>query len=166
MLMTIKKLLFLAIFIVALPLHAEQFIGRVVAISDGDTLTVLDKNKKQIKIRLGEIDTPESGQPYGSKAKQELSDLAFGRVVKVTVQHTDRYGRTVGRVYVDRIDINAELVRRGAAWVYRKYSRDLDLFDMERDARLNRRGLWNLPESEHIPPWEWRKSKFKQKKAG
>lgn len=162
--MTIRKILFLAIFIVALPLHAEQLTGRVVAISDGDTLTILDSSKKQIKIRLGEIDTPESRQPYGNKAKQELSDLAFDKTVIIDVQATDRYGRTVGRVYVDRIDINAELVRRGAAWVYRKYSRDLDLFDMERDAKLNKRGLWNLPESEQVPPWEWRKNKLKQRK--
>lgn len=66
---------------------------------------------------------------------------------------SDRHGRTVGHIYVNGIDLNAELVKRGAAWVYRKYARDLDLFDMERDAKLNKRRLWSLPEAEQIPPW-------------
>lgn len=161
--MNLRKLLFLAIFIIALPLHAEQLTGRVVAISDGDTLTILDSSKKQIKIRLGEIDTPESRQPYGNKAKQELSDLAFGKTATVEVQAIDRYKRTVGRVYVDRIDINAELVRRGAAWVYSQYADDLLLYSLEHEARLNRRGLWKLPDKERVPPWVWRKQKFKQR---
>ena len=161
--MTIRKLLFLAIFIIALPLHAEQLTGRVVAISDGDTLTILDSSKKQIRIRLGEIDTPESRQPYGNKAKQELSDLAFGKTATVEVQAIDRYKRTVGRVYIGDVDVNAELVKRGAAWVYRKYVKDYSLFDLEREAKLNRRGLWKLPEAERVPPWEWRKSKVKQR---
>ena len=161
--MNLKKILFLAIFIIALPLHAEQLTGRVVAISDGDTLTILDRSKKQIKIRLGEIDTPESRQSYGSKAKQELSDLAFGKAVTVEVQAIDRYKRTVGRVYVGEVDVNAELVKRGAAWVYRKYVKDYSLFDLEREARTNKRGLWNLPEAERVPPWEWRKNKVKQR---
>lgn len=161
--MTIKKLFFLAIFIIALPLHAEQLTGRVVAISDGDTLTILNSSKKQIKIRLGEIDTPESRQPYGNKARQELSDLAFGKTATVEVQAIDRYKRTVGRVYVGEVDVNAELVKRGAAWVYRRYVKDYSLFDLERDAKLNRRGLWKLPEAERVPPWVWRKQKFKQR---
>lgn len=162
-LMNLKKILFLAIFIVALPLQAEQLTGRVVAISDGDTLTILDSSKKQIRIRLGEIDTPESRQPYGNKARQELSDLAFGKTATVEVQAIDRYKRTVGRVYVGEVDVNAELVKRGAAWVYRKYVKDYSLFDLEREARTNKRGLWKLPEAERVPPWEWRKIKVKQR---
>lgn len=147
-------------------MQAEQLTGRVVAISDGDTLTILDSSKKQIRIRLGEIDTPESRQPYGNKARQELSDLAFGKTATVEVQAIDRYKRTVGRVYVGEVDVNAELVKRGAAWVYRKYVKDYSLFDLEREARTNKRGLWKLPEAERVPPWEWRKNKVKQRKAG
>jgi len=71
-------------------------------------------------VRLGEIDTPESKQPYGSRARQALSDLAFGKPARVVVQDTDKYGRTVGRVYVGGVDVNAELVKQGAAWVYRQ----------------------------------------------
>ena len=71
-------------------------------------------SKQQIKIRLAEIDTPELAQPYGSKAKVALSDLVFGKEARIVVHEIDRYGRTVGRVYVGNIDVNAELVRQGA----------------------------------------------------
>ena len=124
---------------------------------DGDTLTLLDDSKTQVKIRLAEIDAPESRQPYGSRAKQELSGLAFGRSAAVQVQDMDRYGRTVGRVTIDDVDVNAEMVRRGAAWVYRKYAKDQSLFTIEEQARDAKAGLWSLPEADQIPPWEWRK---------
>lgn len=131
--------------------------GKVVAITDGDTLTLLADGNQQIKVRLAEIDTPESAQPYGSRAKQELSTLAFGQIARVEIQETDRYGRSVGRVYVGTTDVNAEMVRRGAAWVYRQYSKDPTLLPMEAEAKAAKRGLWALPEAEKMPPWEWRR---------
>jgi endonuclease YncB( thermonuclease family) len=136
---------------------SQTIIGKVVGVHDGDTLTLLDHSKTQIKIRLAEIDTPESGQPYGSRAKQELSGLAFGRPATVQVLDIDRYGRTVGRITVDGVDVNAEMVKRGAAWVYRKYARRQFLFTIEKQAREAKAGLWALPEADRIPPWEWRK---------
>lgn len=157
--MIFRTALLLITFISSFPSQAEQLTGRVVAISDGDTLTILDASKKQIKIRLAEIDTPESRQPYGNKAKQELSELAYNKIAIVEVQDIDRYRRIVGRVYVDGVDVNAELVKRGAAWVYRKYVKDHSLFNLEFEARTNKRGLWKLPESERVPPWEWRKAR-------
>jgi endonuclease YncB( thermonuclease family) len=134
----------------------EEYSGRVVGITDGDTLTLLTDGNRQVKIRLAEIDTPESGQPYGKRAKQELSELSFNKTARVQVQDIDRYGRTVGRVFVDGVDVNAEMVKRGAAWAYRKYARDGALFKLEDEARREKRGLWSLPESERVPPWEWR----------
>lgn len=135
---------------------AQDVIGRVIAIADGDTLTVLTTAQQQVRIRLAEIDTPEAAQPYGTRARQELSELTFGKEVKVTVQDTDRYGRTVGRVHAGGQDVNAEMVRRGAAWVYRQYSRDASLLAVEAEARVAQRGLWALPEAQRVPPWEWR----------
>ncbi len=135
---------------------AAEIAGRVVAVSDGDTLTVLDGARREVRVRLAEIDTPESGQPYGDRARQALSDLAFGKAVRVVVVDTDRYGRTVGRVHEGGVDVNAEMVRRGAAWVFRRYSRDPSLPRLEEEARAARRGLWALPEAQRTPPWEWR----------
>lgn len=135
---------------------AQDVAGRVVAIADGDTLTVLTAAQQQVRVRLAEIDTPEAAQPYGSRARQELSELAFGKDVQVVVQDIDRYGRTVGRVRVSGQDVNVEMVRRGAAWVYRQYSRDVSLLTVEAEARAARQGLWALPEAQRAPPWEWR----------
>lgn len=132
--------------------------GRVVGISDGDTLVLLTPEKRQVKVRLGEIDTPEKRQPYGNKARQALADKVFQREVTVAVQDTDRYGRKVGRVLLEERDINAEMVAEGHAWVYRQYLRDRSLLDLEAEARERRRGLWALSEFERVPPWEWRRT--------
>lgn len=149
------------LYLALLPLSAvaEEQTGRVVGVTDGDTLTMLDGRKQQIKVRLAEIDTPESAQPYGTRAKQELSRLVHGKTVTVKVQDIDRYGRTVGWVYVGELDVNAEMVKLGAAWVYRKYASDQSLYALEKQAKQKRAGIWNLPEAEQIPPWEWRKAR-------
>lgn len=141
-------------------LHARteaQIHGYVISIADGDTLTLLTADKKRVKVRLAEIDTPEKKQPYGQKAKQELAGLAFNQNAQISVIDIDRYGRVVGRVVVGGLDVNAELVRRGAAWVYRDYLKRPDLIPLEAEARRLRKGLWALPESERMPPWQWRK---------
>jgi len=137
--------------------QASDLTGKVVGITDGDTFTLLTADKKQVKIRLAEIDAPESGQPYGNKSKQALSGLIFGKDVRVVVQTTDRYGRTVGRPYVGSLDISAEMIRMGAAWVYRDYLRDKGLLTLESDAKTNKRGVWGLSEAQNVPPWEWRR---------
>ncbi len=135
---------------------ARELHGRVVGIGDGDTLTLLTGTREEVRVRLAGIDTPERGQPFGDRARQALSDLAFGRQVRVVVADTDRYGRTVGRVFAGGLDVNADLVRSGAAWVFRRYSDDPELLRLEAEARAARRGLWALPEAERVPPWEWR----------
>jgi micrococcal nuclease len=153
------RVIFFVLFIAfAQPSLADSLTGKVIGITDGDTLTVL-KDNKQYKIRLAEIDTPEKDQPYGNKAKQALSDFVFGKSVRIEVETTDRYGRTVGKVYLGDMDVNAELVRNGHAWVYRRYAKDKTLYDLETEARENQLGLWALPEAQRIPPWEWRRGK-------
>ena len=136
--------------------RATEFVGRVVGIADGDTFTVLMAERDEVRVRLAEIDAPEATQPFGARAKQVLSSLAFGRTARVSVVDTDRYGRTVARLYVGTLDVNAEMVRQGAAWVYVRYSRDPVLPDLEREAQRMRLGLWALPQAERMPPWEWR----------
>src|SRR5690606_665034 len=112
---------------------ATTLTGKVVAIADGDTLTLLTPAREQVKIRLAEIDTPERAQPYGTRARQALSDLAFGKQATVETSEKDRYGRVIGRIYVDGVDVNKELVSRGAAWVYRQYNHDKSLLAIEAD---------------------------------
>ena len=141
------------------PTFAESITGRVVGVADGDTLTVLTDGKRQVRVRLAGIDAPERRQPHGTRARQALSALAFARSAQVEVEDIDRYERPVGRVRVGGRDVNAEMVRRGAAWVYVRYNRDPSLAALEVEARGARRGLWALPEAERVPPWEWRAAK-------
>jgi endonuclease YncB( thermonuclease family) len=152
----LPRLLLSACLLLSQPGWAEELRGRVVGVHDGDTLTLLTPERRQVRVRLHGIDAPESRQPYGARAQQELSSLAFRQTVRVVVADTDRYGRTVGRVWAGAVDVNAELVRRGAAWVYRQYNRDPALPPLEAEARQARRGLWALPASEQVPPWAWR----------
>jgi len=129
--------------------------GRVVGVTDGDTLTLL-VDREQIRIRLAQIDAPELKQPYGRRAKTALSALAFGKQARVEVVDIDRYGRTVGEIFVDRIDVNHAMVREGHAWAYTRYSHSTEIIELEDSARAAKKGLWALPEDQREPPWIWR----------
>lgn len=134
--------------------HAERLTGHVVAIADGDTLTLL-VDRVEHRIRLAEIDTPERGQDWGTRARQALAARVFRQDVTVEVIDVDRYGRIVGRVRHGDVDVNRALVADGHAWVYRQYLTDRSLLEDERAARAAGRGLWALPDP--IAPWDWRR---------
>jgi len=140
-----------------------DFTGNVVGVADGDTITVLDADKVQHKIRLTGIDAPEKKQPFGNRSKQSLSDMAFNKTVTVETDKRDRYGRELGKVLVSGKDVNLEQVRAGFAWHYKAYERtqsatDRQAYaDAENEAKAAKRGLWVDPEP--MPPWEWRHSK-------
>lgn len=139
-------------------LSAAMLSGRVVAVADGDTLTVLDAGNQQHRIRLAEIDAPEKRQAYGQRAKQSLSDLCYARNAVVAVATQDRYGRSVGRVSCDGVDANLEQVKRGLAWAYRQYRPSAPILQAEASARQARAGLWQ--DASPTPPWEFRHGKL------
>lgn len=138
-------------------LHAEEIRGKVVSIADGDTITVLDAEKVQHKIRLEGIDSPEKGQAFGTKSKEMLSELVGGKDVVVTWEKKDRNGRILGDVH-----INLEMVQDGLAWHYKQYSKAKALADAEDEARKAKKGLWTDKSPE--PPWEFRKKGREKKK--
>jgi endonuclease YncB( thermonuclease family) len=129
--------------------------GRVVGVVDGDTLDVL-VDGAPLRVRVAGIDTPERGQPFASRARQALAGRVLHEEVRIITVATDRFGRTVGEVYADGVCVGCELVREGLAWAYRGGGEDQVLEALEREARAAGRGLWSLPESRRIPPWEWR----------
>jgi endonuclease YncB( thermonuclease family) len=129
--------------------------GKVVRVSDGDTLVILDKNNTEHKIRLAQIDAPELNQPWGKKSKQSLSDLVMHKKVEITVVDKDDYGRTVGTVFIDNKDVCKEQIALGYAWVYRHHLKDNSLLAIEDEAKKNKRGLWK--DFNPTPPWVWRK---------
>ena len=141
----------------------DRIAGRVVGIQDGDTLTLLTGERREVRARAADIDAPESDQPFGDRAKRMLSDLAFGRDAELTVVDVDAYGRPVCRIRVGRENVNAAMVRQGGAWVFTRHNRDPSLVAVEAEARAARRGLWGLPEGERVPPWEWRAAKREER---
>lgn len=135
--------------------------ARVIGVSDGDTLKVLDGDNVQHTIRLAEIDAPERGQPWGQRSKQTLSELVSGKPVSIRQTDTDRYGRTIARVTAGGVDVNRAMIERGAAWAYRTYLTDDALLDVEARARRARVGLWSMSDAETVAPWEWRRGQRK-----
>jgi endonuclease YncB( thermonuclease family) len=135
----------------------------VVGIADGDTITVLDANRQQHKIRLAGIDAPEKAQPFGDRSKQNLAALFFDKQVVVESNKQDRYGRTVGKVLINGTDANLAQVKAGMAWWYREYAKEQSATDRrlyeqaEQQAQGQRLGLW--ADKNPTPPWDFRHAK-------
>ena len=157
-----KRALTLGGCLLALACEADTLTGRVVSVTDGDTVTVLDTRKVQHKVRLSGIDAPEKFQPYGQRSKAHLSDLVFGQTVEVDSSKTDRYGRLVGKIVVQGRDANLQQLHAGMAWHYKDYEREQPPEDRSRyaqaedDARRQRLGLWQ--DRDPIAPWAFRRA--------
>ena len=143
--------------------QAAPFAGRVVGVTDGDTLTVLDDDKRQHVIRLAEIDAPEKSQPFGNRSRQHLAALCFDKAATVTPRTTDRYRRTVARVECEGTDASVEQVHAGMAWVFDRYVIDRALYTGQDEARGAGRGLW--VDRDAVPPWNWRKGGAKRSQS-
>jgi micrococcal nuclease len=128
--------------------------GNVTRIADGDTFTMIFDNGFEVRVRLNGIDSPEKKQAFSNRAKQTLSALIFNKKVKVYYESKDRYGRVLGDIYIDNLNVNHEMVRRGMAWHFIRYSDDETLAALEKEARKNRIGLWADPNP--VAPWKFR----------
>ena len=161
--MRFTKLFSLALLLFSFGLNAGTIQGKVVSVADGDTITVLDATNTQHKIRLQGIDAPEKAQPFGQKSKQSLSQMVQSKQVTVEYQKKDKYGRTLGKVLHNGIDVCLEQIKLGMAWHYKQYASDQPkedraLYDQtEQDARAKKAGLWI--DKAPTPPWEFRRQK-------
>jgi endonuclease YncB( thermonuclease family) len=166
----IVLVLVLALAGVALPAHAQKtltpsFTAKIIHVDDGDTVVALNEQNQKVKIRLANIDAPETshgrcrpGQPWSEQSKQFLSDLVKGKFVQLTCSTLDRYDRSVCDIHLGRTTANRLLVESGLAWANRahySYLRDPLVTKVETYAVLAKRGLWSEPQA--TPPWEWRK---------
>lgn len=151
-----------ALFVLCACVHAQGFSGRVVRVIDGDTIVVL-VDRQQVHVRLAQIDAPEHNQAWGTRSKQQLAALVARSDVTVVSVGLDRYGRTIGEVFVGRDDVNRDMVAAGMAWAYRRYLTDRSLLVLEQQARSARRGLWADPGP--VPPWEWRRARKMRRTA-
>ena len=139
---------------------ADELTGKVVGVSDGDTVTLLTAEHRQVKIRLAGIDAPEKKQPFGMAAKRSMSDCAFGKQANVEWSKVDLYGRTIGKLTADGVDCGLRQIELGLAWHYKAYEREQEAPDRlayaqeEKSARVARKGLWSDPQPQ--PPWVFR----------
>jgi endonuclease YncB( thermonuclease family) len=135
---------------------SNTHLWKVVGVHDGDTVTCIDEANQQQKIRLAEIDAPEVSQDFGKVSREALAGMVFGKTIQVVDDGKDRYGRWVGRLYVDGIDVNRQMVATGMAWHYAAYSKDSSLAALQSQAQAQRLGLWSQPNP--MPPWDYRKN--------
>lgn len=139
---------------ILLAAQLKPWSGKVVAVSDGDTVSVMREGRAE-RIRLAEIDCPERYQPFGSKSKRFTSHLCFGKVVLVKPETIDKYGRIVAHIFLpDGHNLSEDLISSGLAWHYKEYSSSEKLADLENEARAAKLGIWS--EKNPIPPWQWR----------
>ena len=165
---TILGLALFALFVDAL--EAATLTGRIVGVHDGDTITLLDATKTQHKIRLAGIDAPELRQAFGTRSKQNLSEMAYAKDARLECHKTIRNERKLCKVWVqpsdcptcgNTLDVGHAQVIAGLAWWYRAYAREQSPDDQGRyesaedEARLRKCGLWS--DQAPVPPWDWRK---------
>lgn len=149
--------------LLACPVWADTLLGRVVAVADGDTVTVVSRDNARHTIRLSGIDAPERNQPFGAESREHLVGLALNKDAVVEFHKEDRFGRLVGKVLIAGNDVNLALVRAGLAWQYKDYQSEQSLVDRTRYAaeefvaRASGRGLWS--DGSAIPPWDWRRNR-------
>ncbi len=153
--MIIKHLL---LFFLCAQIYAQTLTGKVIGVKDGDTVVVIDSLKNQTTLRLAEVDCPEKAQAFGNKAKEFTSDQVYLKQIKYIVTDTDRYGRSIAKIYYDDNKyLSAEIIKNGFGWQYKQYSTSKLLAKLEQEARQNKRGLWVEPNP--IYPSDFRKSK-------
>ena len=165
-----RLVLLLAALCITASVHAD-ISGRVVVVSDGDTIKVLAADMIEYKVRLTGIDAPERGQPFGNASRKHLASMIAGKEVLVESTREDNYGRVLGKVWVQprscpacgrTLDVNHAQVVDGMAWWYRYYAREQSEEDQGRyesaedEAKVRKRGLWADPDA--VNPYEWRKS--------
>ncbi len=165
-----SRLLLAALLALPVLAQAAMFDATVVAVSDGDTITVTVpkpceagqscfKGKRSYRVRLAEIDAPERKQPYGIEARDALSGAVLGQLVQVDDRGQRSYSRIVAHVYMGDIWLNREMVAEGFAWVDPRYSKTPELVSLVKKAKADQIGLWQLPEEQLVAPWDWRKSR-------
>lgn len=160
--LALRAVLALALLVAAGTALADSLRGVVFVVIDGDTVLfrpehVAPRSRAFLKIRLADIDAPELGQPHGEAAARALRALVLNQRVEIDTLATDAYGRKIARIRKGALEVNLEMVRRGAAWASTRYRRNVALKDAQREARRANRGLWQADSP--TPPWVWRRER-------
>lgn len=137
--------------------NSLELVGKVIKVSDGDTVTILTEDKVSHRIRLNDIDAPEKKQPFGNKSRDNLASYIAGEIITVKYKSKDKYGRILGTIYFENLDINLQQIKNGYAWVYKQYSENQTYYQEEQKAKDLKKGLWIAKEP--LAPWEYRKKR-------
>ena len=155
------KLILFSLLCLSFYAFSAEITGRVIGVSDGDTITVLDDmDQGKFRIRLDKIDAPEKKQAFGNKSRQFLSSLIWGKKVSVRFKAVDRYGRIVGVIYLDGTEINLVMVQNGCAWHYGYFDKTPSYIEAEKQARTEKKGLWQV--TNPVNPYNFRKQSKKR----
>lgn len=144
----------------------EKIKYKVIKVSDGDTISVkkLKNNVLDgdlIKVRLYGVDAPEKDQDFGYESKKALMNYVSNKTIEIDIKSKDRYGRSVGILYVDGRNINEELLRDGYVWYYEQYDKNNERSRLlQENAMKNKLGLFS--KKGYIEPWKFRKAKKKK----
>jgi len=156
--------LLVGLILVASAQSDDLIAARVISVTDGDNLTVIGSDNKQVLIRLHGLDCPELEQPFGENAKEFTSNMCFGKIIMYRMVGIDRFDRTIATVFLeDGKELNLEILKAGLAWHYERYSKRQDYVDSEEEARRAGIGLW--ADTKPTPPWEWRRERLKKQNA-
>lgn len=136
--------------------------AKVIGVKDGDTVEVLLEGNVPVVLRLADVDCPEKLQPYGNNAKKFVSDEVFGKQITYYPTKTDRYGRTIAKIYYNKKYLSEEIIKSGYGWWYKQYSKATHLQDVQNKAKKAKKGLWK--DKNPIAPWEFRKQKRQKNK--
>ncbi len=134
---------------------SDSFTGKVVRVIDGDTIEVLTDDNKPVRVRLEGIDCPERRQPFTNVATNLTKQLCASKMVTIVKSGKDRYGRILGFIFVDDVNVNKELLRNGLAWHYKYFNGDKELAELEQQAREKKIGIWSEPNP--VAPWNFRR---------
>ena len=158
-----KTILALILAFTTLTSFADQLIGKVIKVTDGDTVNVITNDNETHKIRLSGIDAPEKKQAFGNRSKLALAELIDGKIITVDYSKLDKYQREVGKITFNGQDVNLRHIKLGLAWHYKKYEKEQDVEDRsiyanaEYIAQRDKVGLWG--DTSPIAPWDFRKHK-------
>ena len=151
-----RRLLCIVLLVFCSIVQAEEFEARVIVVMDGDTVMVLRDGKK-VKVRLANIDAPESDQEFGKESRQALANRVLKKQVHVNSQAVDKYGRMIAEISVDGKSVNEEQVQKGMAWEYSHFHSNKHYLSLNKQAQQARRGLW-AQTVKPISPEQWRKT--------
>lgn len=144
--------------------QADEFDAKVIVVMDGDTVMVLRGGKK-IKVRLANIDAPESAQEFGKESRQALANMVLKKQVHVSSKAVDSYGRLIAELSVDGKNVNEAQVSNGMAWDNSRSHRNPRYQSLGKQAQQSRRGLWSKS-SQPVSPEQWRKTHLAKSPAG